>query len=382
MTQQAGSSGSVASAGASQSFGVAFIGSGSAQLSQPLSNEQMSEVVDTSDEWIATRTGIRQRNIASASDSIRTIGGEAAKRAIAQANLNPADIDLIILATSTPDDLFGSACQIQAEIGATRAVAFDITAACSGFVFSLVTAAQFIRTGAYKNVVVIGADILSRLTDWRDRTTCVLFGDGAGAIVMQRKEGSDNLLSFEMHSDGSMNDCLNAAYSRESVPLVDDITVQQGQFNSVTMNGREVYRFAVNRVPEVLEKSLFHAGLSTDDVDWLILHQANQRILDAAAKRLGIPGDRVVSNMAKHGNTDAASIPIALDEWVQAGKIQPGQTLALSSSPQLWRWPLMGRSHSEMGLAISPPKAISHHQQIDPTHQLSNKTGQQIRGFV
>ena len=330
MTQQAGSSGSVVGAGASQSFGVAFIGSGSAQLSQPLSNEQMSEVVDTSDEWIATRTGIRQRNIASASDSIRTIGGEAAKRAIAQANLNPADVDLIILATSTPDDLFGSACQIQADIGATRAVAFDITAACSGFVFSLVTAAQFIRTGAYKNVVVIGADILSRLTDWSDRTTCVLFGDGAGAIVMQRKEGSDNLLSFEMHSDGSMNDCLNAAYVRESVSLVDDITVQQGQFNSVTMNGREVYRFAVNRVPEVLEKSLFHAGLSTEDVDWLILHQANQRILDAAAKRLGIPGDRVVSNMAKHGNTDAASIPIALDEWVQAGKIKPGQTLALS----------------------------------------------------
>jgi 3-oxoacyl-[acyl-carrier-protein] synthase III len=311
-------------------YGVAFIGSGSAKLGAVLSNDQLSGVVDTSDEWIAARTGIRQRHIAEPTDSIRSLGGEAASRALAQAQLDPADVDLIILATSTPDDLFGSACQIQAEIGASSAISFDITAACSGFVFSLVTAAQFIRTGAYKNVVVIGADILSRLTDWGDRTTCVLFGDGAGAIVMQRCEESDRLLSFEMHSDGSMNDCLNAAYAHESVPLTEEITVQKGRFNTVTMNGREVYRFAVNRVPEVLEKSLFHAGLATDDIDWLILHQANQRILDAVAKRLGIPAERVVSNMAKHGNTDAASIPIALDEWVQAGKIKPGDTLALS----------------------------------------------------
>ena len=317
-----------------QSYGVAFTGSGSAQMTVALSNDQLSRVVDTSDEWIATRTGIRQRHIATAADSIRSIGGEAVRRAIAQANLTPTDIDLIILATSTPDDLFGSACQIQAEIGASRAVAFDITAACSGFVFALVTAAQFIRTGAYKTAVVVGADILSRLTDWGDRATCVLFGDGAGAIVMQRCEAGDRLLSFDMHSDGSMNDCLNATYAHQSVPLTDDVmvdvTVQKGQFNPVTMNGREVYRFAVNRVPEVLEKALFYAALSTDDIDWLILHQANQRILDAAAKRLGIPAEKVVSNMAQHGNTDAASIPIAIDEWVQAGKIKSGDTLALS----------------------------------------------------
>lgn len=321
-----------------QSYGVAFTGSGSAQMTVALSNDQLSRVVDTSDEWIATRTGIRQRHIATAADSIRSIGGEAARRAIAQANLTPTDIDLIILATSTPDDLFGSACQIQAEIGASRAVAFDITAACSGFVFALVTAAQFIRTGAYQTAVVVGADILSRLTDWSDRTTCVLFGDGAGAIVMQRCEAGDRLLSFDMHSDGSMNDCLNATYAHQSVPLTNDatdddaveVTIQKGQFNPVTMNGREVYRFAVNRVPEVLEKALFYADLSTDDIDWLILHQANQRILDAAAKRLGIPAKKVVSNMAQHGNTDAASIPIAIDEWVQAGKIKSGDTLALS----------------------------------------------------
>lgn len=313
-----------------QAYGVAFVGSGSAKLKTVLTNEQLADIVDTSDEWISTRTGIRQRHIAGATDSIRSLGGEAAANAIAQANLTPTDIDLIILATSTPDDLFGSACQIQSEIGATQAVAFDITAACSGFVFSLVTAAQFIRTGAYHNVVVVGADILSRKTDWRDRRTCVLFGDGAGAVVMQRCDSGDRLLSFEMHSDGSMNDCLNAAYTHQSVPLTGNISVQQGHFNPVTMNGREVYRFAVKRVPEVLEKSLFHAGLATDDIDWLILHQANQRILDAAAKRLGIPDERVVSNMAKHGNTDAASIPIALDEWVRAGKIKAGHTLALS----------------------------------------------------
>ncbi|MGD1895600.1 MAG: beta-ketoacyl-ACP synthase III [Phormidesmis sp.] len=313
-----------------QTYGVAFTGSGSAKLETVLTNEQMTRVVDTSDEWLTTRTGIRQRHIANVTDSIRSLGGEAARQAIASAGLEPADIDLIILATSTPDDLFGSACQIQHEIGAARAVAFDITAACSGFVFSLVTAAQFIRTGAYQNIVVVGADLLSRLTDWSDRRTCVLFGDGAGAIVMQRCETGDRLLSFEMHSDGSKNDCLNAAYKHESAPLVDDITIQNGQFTPVDMNGREVYRFAVKRVPEVLEKSLFHAGISTDDVDWLILHQANQRILDAAAQRLGIPAERVVSNMANHGNTDAASIPIALDEWVRTGKIKAGDTLALS----------------------------------------------------
>ncbi len=314
-----------------QTHGVAFVGSGSAKLETVLSNVQLAEVVDTSDEWIATRTGIRQRHIAGPGDSVQSLGAEAAASAIAQAQLQPTDIDLILLATSTPDDLFGSACQIQREIGASRAVAFDITAACSGFVFALVTAAQFIRTGAYGNVVVIGADLLSRLTDWSDRRTCVLFGDGAGAIVMQRCEGEcDRLLSFDLHSDGTLNDCLNAAYEHESVTLAGDITIQTGYFAPVTMNGREVYRFAVKRVPEVIEKALFHAGLSTEDIDWLILHQANQRILDAVATRLKIPAEQVVSNMAKHGNTDAASIPIALDEWVRSGKIKNGDTLALS----------------------------------------------------
>lgn len=309
--------------------GVAFIGSGSAQIETALSNEMLSRVVDTSDEWISTRTGIGQRQIANGADSLTTLAAQAAKRAIAAAKLTPDDIDLIVLATSTPDDLFGTACQVQAAIGATRAVAFDLTAACSGFVFGIVTAAQFIRTGTYQNVVVIGADLLSRWVDWEDRTTCVLFGDGAGAVVMQACD-RDRLLGFEMHSDGTLNGCLNLAYTAESAPLVDGVTTQKGTFTTITMNGREVYRFAVSRVPEVLEKTLFHAGLAADDINWLILHQANQRILDAVAKRLKLPRERVVSNMAKHGNTSAASIPIALDEWVRSGKIQPGHTIAMS----------------------------------------------------
>ncbi|MEO1590095.1 MAG: beta-ketoacyl-ACP synthase III [Cyanobacteria bacterium J06632_22] len=312
-----------------QTYGVAFTGSGSAQVNAQLSNDDLAQLVETSDEWISTRTGIRNRHVAGAGESLKSLAADAAKAAIAAANLTPDDIDLVLLATSTPDDLFGTACQVQAELGATRAVAFDLTAACSGFVFGVVTAAQYIRTGVFKNVVVIGADLLTRWVDWQDRTTCVLFGDGAGAVVMQASE-QDRLLGFKLHSDGSMNGCLNLAYQDQSQDLVNGITTQRGTFSPITMNGREVYRFAVSRVPEVLEKTLFHAELDTSDIDWLILHQANQRILDAVAKRLKLPNERVVSNMAKHGNTSAASIPLALDEWVRAGHIKAGDTVATS----------------------------------------------------
>ena len=312
-----------------QTHGVAFTGSGSARVRAGLSNDDLAQLVETSDEWISTRTGIRNRHVAGSGESLCSLATEAAQAALTAASLDPDDVDLILLATSTPDDLFGTACQVQAGLGATRAVAFDLTAACSGFVFGVVTAAQYIRTGVFKNIVVIGADVLTRWVDWEDRTTCVLFGDGAGAVVMQAAE-QDQLLGFKLHSDGGMNNCLNLAYQPSHQALVNDVTTQRGTFSPITMNGREVYRFAVSRVPEVLEKTLFHAELETRDIDWLILHQANQRILDAVAKRLKLPNERVVSNMAKHGNTSAASIPLALDEWVRAGHIKAGDTVATS----------------------------------------------------
>ncbi|MBW4662712.1 MAG: ketoacyl-ACP synthase III [Chroococcus sp. CMT-3BRIN-NPC107] len=312
-----------------QNLGVAITGSGSALPTNCLDNEAISKLVDTSDEWIASRTGIRQRRLANSAQSVSEIAAIAAKGAIAMAGISPIDIDLIILATSTADDLFGSACQIQTQIGATNAVAFDLTAACSGFVFGLVTAAQFIRTGVYQNVVLIGGDILSRWVDWQDRSTCVLFGDGAGAVVMQAKE-SDRLLGFEIRSDGTQNNCLNLSYTPKSQPLTPDLEVGKGNFKPITMNGKEVYRFAVQRVPEVIDKALFRANITSEQVDWLILHQANQRILDAVAQRLNIPSHKVISNLANYGNTSAASIPIALDEAVRAGHIKTGDTIVTS----------------------------------------------------
>ncbi|MEM7649901.1 MAG: beta-ketoacyl-ACP synthase 3 [Cyanobacteria bacterium P01_A01_bin.70] len=309
--------------------GLSLVGSGSARLAATLSNGDLSQVVDTSDEWIATRTGIRQRQVVTAQDSLASLAAEAGTAALAMGHCDPADVDLIILATSTPDDLFGSAAQVQARLGASRAVAFDLTAACSGFVFALVTAAQYMRLGVYGTVLVIGADVLSRWTDWSDRRTCVLFGDGAGAVLL-RASDRDRLLGFELRSDGALNGCLNLTYQAESKPLVGDTTIQTGTFQPVTMNGKEVYRFAVKRVPEILEKALFHAGLTAAEIDWLLLHQANQRILDAVASRLAVPTERVLSNMARHGNTSAASIPIALDEAVREGKVKTGDVVASS----------------------------------------------------
>ncbi len=312
-----------------QNTGIAITGSGSAVPAASLENQAMAALVDTSDEWITTRTGIKSRQIASESESLTSLAAEASLQAIAMAGITPTDIDLILLATSTPDDLYGSACKVQAALGANRAVAFDLTAACSGFIFAIVTASQYIRTGTYRNVLVIGADIHSRWVDWSDRTTCVLFGDGAGAVVMQAS-ATDKLLGFELRSDGTQNHYLNLAYASDTQELVPGVTVSTGTYKSVTMNGKEVYRFAVQKVPEVIDKALFHANLSVDDIDWLLLHQANQRILDAVAQRLNIPSHKVISNLANYGNTSAASIPIALDEAVRGGKIQPNETIVAS----------------------------------------------------
>jgi len=204
-----------------------------------------------------------------------------------------------------------------------------MTAACSGFVFGLVTAAQFIRTGVYQNVLLIGADILSRWVDWQDRRTCVLFGDGAGAVVLQAND-SDRLLGFELRSDGTQNDCLNLPYTPDATELLPGVVVGRGNFQPITMNGKEVYRFAVQQVPEVIDKALFRANLSVEEIDWLLLHQANQRILDAVAQRLNIPEQKVISNLAYYGNTSAASIPLALDEAVRQDKIKPNDIIAAS----------------------------------------------------
>jgi 3-oxoacyl-[acyl-carrier-protein] synthase-3 len=311
-------------------IGITIIGSGSATANQILTNDDLSEIVETSDEWIQSRTGMRERHICSADDSLANLATQAGIKALEMAGLVATDLDLIILATSTPDDLFGTAVKVQSQLGATRAMAFDLTAACSGFVVGLVTASQFIRTGVYRNVLLIGGDILSRWVDWSDRATCVLFGDGAGAVVLQGNEESDRLLGFEMYSDGSLNHCLNLAYQGETKNLTNEKSVGQGTYQPITMNGREVYRFAVAKVPEVIEKVLFKANITTDDIDWLILHQANQRIMDSVSDRLKIPPEKVISNLAKYGNTSAGSIPIALDEAVRAGKIKPGDLVVAS----------------------------------------------------
>ncbi|NEQ68875.1 MAG: ketoacyl-ACP synthase III [Symploca sp. SIO2D2] len=325
-------------------IGIAITGSGSATPEVTLDNRQLSQMVETSDEWITTRTGIRERHLSDTEGSLKAIATKAAERALAMAGIAPKDLDLIVLATSTPDDLFGSASQIQASLGASQAVAFDLTAACSGFVFGLVTASQFIRTGVYQNVLLIGADVLSRWVDWSDRSTCVLFGDGAGAVILQAQE-QDNLLGFELRSDGNQNSCLQLEYKSQKQEIVKGVVVGQGTYRPIAMNGKEVYRFAVQKVPEVIEKALFRSNITAEEVDWLLLHQANQRILDAVAQRLSISGEKVLSNLVHYGNTSAASIPLALDEAVREGKIQPGEVIAaagfgagLTWGSAIFRW--------------------------------------------
>lgn len=310
--------------------GIAFTGVGSATPDVILDNHQLTQFVETTDEWITSRTGVHQRRLADAQCRLSELGAEAAKRAIAMAGIEPKEVQLIILATSTPDDLFGSASQIQALIGASNAVAFDLTAACSGFVFGLVTAAQFIRTAVYTNVLLIGADVLSRWLDWSDRSTCVLFGDGAGALILQANQ-YDHLLGFQLRSDGTQNSCLRLAYEPHTTALFKNIEASKGNYLPITMNGKEVYRFAVEKVPEVIERALSQTNLAPEDVDWLLLHQANQRMLEAIAQRLKIPRHKLLSNLSRYGNTSAASIPLALDDAVRSEKVQTGDIIASSA---------------------------------------------------
>ncbi len=326
--------------------GIALVGSGSATPSQRLTNDQLGLRVETSDEWIRTRTGISERCVCGAGENLVGLGSSAARSALEMAGWDSCTLDLVILATSTPDDLFGSAPQIQAQIGASKAVAFDLTAACSGFLFAMVTAAQYLRTGSVRRALVIGADQLTRWVDWDDRTSCVLFGDGAGAIAMEaQEEGGDGLIGFKLKSDGSRGECLNLPQFQNSLPLVDEKTHQKGGFSTIQMNGPEVYKFAVREVPAILEELLNSTNIASETLDWLLLHQANQRILDAVADRFDIPHNKVLSNLSKYGNTSAATIPLMFDEAVRDGRIQQGHLIAssgfgagLSWGAALFRW--------------------------------------------
>ncbi len=328
------------------SGGVALVASGSARGHQLISNDQLGQRVETNDEWIRTRTGIQSRHICGPDQSLSGLGADAGRQALAMAGWEAESLDLILLATSTPDDLFGSAPKVQAQLGASNAVAFDLTAACSGFLFALVTASQFLRTGAMRRVLVIGADQLSSWVDWDDRRSCVLFGDAAGALLLEAcPTDHDGLLGFQMRSDGSRGACLNVPLSADRAPLLDGSSVQRGHYDPIQMIGQEVYKFAVREVPGILKTLLSSCDTSAADLDWLLLHQANQRILDAVADRFAIPHDKVLSNLAHYGNTSAATIPLMLDEAVRDRRIQSGQLIAssgfgagLSWGAALLRW--------------------------------------------
>ncbi|KAJ6946502.1 3-oxoacyl-[acyl-carrier-protein] synthase 3 A [Populus alba x Populus x berolinensis] len=320
------------------SKGCKLVGCGSALPSLQISNNDLAKIVDTSDEWISVRTGIRNRRVITGKDSLITLSAEAASKALQMAGVDPDDLDLVLMCTSTPEDLFGSAPQVQKALGCKRnPLAYDITAACSGFVLGLVSAACHIRGGGFKNVLVIGADTLSRYVDWTDRGTCILFGDAAGAVVVQACDiEDDGLFSFDVNSDGEGGRHLNASIKDNEVDhavgsngsVLDFPPKRHANFSCIHMNGKEVFRFAVRCVPQSIESALEKAGLTGSSIDWLLLHQANQRIIDAVATRLQVPPERIISNLANYGNTSAASIPLALDEAVRSGKVKSGHTIA------------------------------------------------------
>lgn len=310
------------------------IGVGACGGQNNIPNDAFASLVDTSDAWIGKRTGIRNRRVIEEGKSLRDISIESANEALKHAGVQAQDIDLLIVATSSPDDLFGDAASVAHAIGATQATAFDVTAACSGFLYGLVTASQFMDSGAYKNVVVIGADALTRFLDWSDRGTCILFGDGAGAMVLKATDSKEEagLLGFALRSDGEGYCKLKLPFEQKFAALENEekTVVDQGAYGKLTMNGADVYKFAVNEVPTIVEEALTNAGLVSSDVDWLLLHQANIRIMEHAAQVLGIPMDKVLRNIAEYGNTSAGSIPLALTEAVRAGKIKKGDIIAIS----------------------------------------------------
>lgn len=288
-----------------------------------LTNEDLAKMVDTNDEWIRERTGIRERRIAREDQFTSTLAVDAAIKALQVANLAPTDLDLIIVTSSTPEYIFpATACLVQDQIGATKAGAFDLLAACSGFIYASNMAAQSIRSGSIKNALVIGSETLSRFTNWKDRSTCILFGDGAGAFVLQASDQPGGVLSAVMHSDGSGADSLTLQGGGARYPATET-TVAEGK-HYIQMDGKAVFRFATRVMGSATKEALELAGLKLEDVDWIIPHQANFRIIETAAKYLKLPLDKFVINVDRYGNTSTASIPIAAVEAIENGKLKSG----------------------------------------------------------
>jgi len=305
-----------------------IIGTGSFLPDRILTNQDLEKMVDTSDEWITTRTGINERRIADENTATSDLATKAAQNALLKAGLEASQIDLIIVSTITPDMNFPStACIVQRNIKAYNAVAFDLSAACTGFIYAVVTANQFISTGLYKNILVIGAETLSKFVDWQDRNTCVLFGDGAGAVVMSRVKDGYGVLSQYLGADGTGGDALAIDAGGSRLPASFETLSRKMHY--IRMDGNEVFKFAVRVMASAAEEAVRIAGLEKSDVDYLIPHQANIRIIEAARKRMGLSEDRVYVNLSKYGNMSAASIPVALDEAVNSGAIKAGDNVIL-----------------------------------------------------
>ena len=304
-------------------------GLGSALPKRKVTNDELASTLDTSDEWIVERTGIRSRYIAADGETTGSLAVDAARRALGSAGVDAHEIDLIVLATATPDQTFPStATKVQAALGIEDCIAFDVHAVCTGFLYALSVADSMLRSGNAHNALVIGAETFSRILDWEDRATCVLFGDGAGALVLSAEESTAGILSTKLHADGRHNDLL----------FVDGGPSTTGTVGKLRMKGREVFRHAVVNLADVLNEVLADAGLTAADVDWVVPHQANARILDATAKKLGLPSEKVVVTVDRHANTSAASVPLAFDTAVKDGRIKRGDVVVLEAMGGGFTW--------------------------------------------
>ena len=316
---------------------IRITGTGSALPGRIVTNKELEQMVETSDEWIRERTGIGERHV-SVGETVVTLGSEAACKALEQAGKRAEEIDLILVATRSPEQYLPCcACQVQAAIGAVNALAFDVNAACSGFLFALNTADAYLRTGLAENALVIGSEVLSKLVDWTDRGSCILFGDGAGAVVVERCEASPGILGRALHSDGTGGGVLQCGarelttpYARTSAAKTDQKQQTDDREHYIQMDGQEVYRFATRRVPQCIEEALADAGLAVPDIDLFVLHQANARIIDAVAKRLHADREKFPTNLERVGNLSSASIPVLLDEQHRQGKLHRGDRIVLA----------------------------------------------------